>query len=363
MKELDSPVCRSKKAVLFTEGLTDLSALFLSIVIAYFLYGKFVGRPLPGGLSYYCQLGLFSELVGTLTFYFTGLYHHQASMMNLLETRKVIKTTLLLFLLLILYTFFARAEYSRITLCLALLLALPLLLFGRFLFFKFNQRLYLRGINVRRVLIYGAGSAGRLLFQSIRNTPKLGCDPIGFYDPHGSKEQIRELCSDKPDSILFLTTSEQCMQAITERRVNDIFLSTQMNGEELYTLLAFCRERQVAFHIVPYLQPLFTEQVELSSINGIPLVSFKEKQIEVVEDWLRRGIDLIIASIFLLVTAPLWLCFALLIKLDSQGPVLFRQTRTGKDGAPFTIYKFRTMFTDAPVFHNSPTASSDARIT
>ena len=360
---MDSPVCRSEKAVLFAKGLTDLSALFLSIVIAYFLYGKFVGRPLPGGLSYYCQLGLFSGLVGTLTFYFTGLYHHQASMMNLLETRKVIKTTLLLFLLLILYTFFARAEYSRITLCLALLLALPLLLFGRFLFFKFNQRLYLRGINVRRVLIYGAGSAGRLLFQSIRNTPKLGYDPIGFYDPHGSKEQIRELCSDKPDSILFLTTSEQCMQAITERRVNDIFLSTQMNGEELYTLLAFCRERQVAFHIVPYLQPLFTEQVELSSINGIPLVSFKEKQIEVVEDWLRRSIDLIIASIFLLVTAPLWLCFALLIKLDSQGPVLFRQTRIGKDGVPFTIYKFRTMFTDAPVFHNSPTASSDARIT
>jgi exopolysaccharide biosynthesis polyprenyl glycosylphosphotransferase len=136
-----------------------------------------------------------------------------------------------------------------------------------------------------------------------------------------------------------------------------------MNGEELYTLLAFCRHRQVAFHIVPYLQPLFTEQVELSSINGIPLVSFKEQAIKILEDWLRRAIDLFVSSCFLVGTAPFVLCLALLIKLDSQGPVLFKQTRVGKDGTLFSMYKFRTMYTDAPVFHHSPTESTDARIT
>jgi len=353
----------SKKAICLAEIFTDFLVFSLAVVVAYFLYGHLVNTPLPGGLVAYCQLGLFSGLAGTLTFYFIGLYRHQASMMNLLETRKIIKTTLLLFLLLILYTFFARAEYSRITLCLALILVLPSLLFGRFVFFKFNQHLYLQGINVRRVLIYGAGSTGRLLFQSILNTPKLGYEPIGFFDPDGDKEQIQELCPQNPDSILLLASSEQCVQAIEEHRVQDIFLSTQMNGEELYTLLAFCRDRQVAFHIVPYLQPLFTEKVELSSINGIPLVSFKEQTIEVVEDWLRRGVDLVLSALFLFITAPFTLCIALLVKLDSKGPILFKQTRIGKDGTPFTIYKFRTMYTDAPVFHNSPTESTDSRIT
>lgn len=170
-----------KKAICLAEIFTDFLVFSLAVVVAYFLYGHLLDNPLPGGLVAYCQLGLFSGFVGTLTFYFIGLYRHQASMMNLLETRKIIKTTLLLFLLLILYTFFARAEYSRITLCLALILALPLLLFGRFIFFKFNQYLYLQGVNVRRVLIYGAGSAGRLLFQSILNTPKLGYEPVGFF--------------------------------------------------------------------------------------------------------------------------------------------------------------------------------------
>ena len=353
----------SKKAIRFAEVLADCCILFSAVIFAYYLYGKVIGRALPGGPAYYCQLGFFSGIIGTLTFYFTGLYRHQASMMNLLETRKIIKTTLLLFLLLILYTFFTKADYSRITLCLALIIALPLLLFGRFLFFKFNQYLYLQGIHIRRVLIYGAGSTGRLLFQSIQNTPKLGYQPVGFFDPGGSREQIRELHTDEPDSLLLLTDSEQCVHAIEQYKINDIFLSTQMKGEELFTLLTFCRDRKVAFHIVPYLQPLFTEKVELSSINGIPLVSFKEQPIEVVEDCLRRGIDLFLASLFLLGTAPFSLCLAVLIKLDSEGPVLFKQTRIGKDGVPFTIYKFRTMFTDAPVFHNSPTESTDSRIT
>ena len=106
----------SKKIIRSAEVLTDFLVLFLAVVFAYYLYGKFVDKPIPGGLVAYCQLGLSSGIVGTMTYYFTGLYHYQASMMNLLETRKIIKTTLLLFLLLILYTFFARAEYSRITL-------------------------------------------------------------------------------------------------------------------------------------------------------------------------------------------------------------------------------------------------------
>ncbi|CAK8715617.1 Exopolysaccharide biosynthesis polyprenyl glycosylphosphotransferase [Candidatus Electrothrix laxa] len=353
----------SKKAIRLAEVFTDFLVLFFSVVSSYYFYVFFIDKVHLGGLLSYCQLGLFSGLVGTLTFCFTGLYRHQASMMNLLETRKIIKTTLVLFLLLILYTFFSRADYSRITLFFALILALPLLLFGRFVFFKFNQYLYLRGINVRRVLIYGAGSTGRLLFQSILNTPKLGYKPIGFFDPEGKKEQIQELYPKDPDSILLLASSEQCVQAIEENKVQDIFLSSRINEEELYTLLSFCRDRQVAFHIVPYLQPLFTERVELSSINGIPLVSFKEQPAEVVKDWLRRGIDLAVSSLFLLGAAPFAFCMALLIRMDSKGPVLFRQKRIGKDGVPFIIYKFRTMYTDAPVFHNSPTESADSRIT
>jgi len=114
---------------------------------------------------------------------------------------------------------------------------------------------------------------------------------------------------------------------------------------------------------MPHIQPLFTKQVELNFINGIPLLSFREIPQQLIRDTLKRCFDIIVSSLILLLTAPLWLAIAILIKLDSDGPVLFRQERIGKNGVPFFIYKFRTMFTNAPIFHSSPSASNDARIT
>lgn len=350
------------------EFLTDFTAFFCSIIGGYGLYIIFLNRYLPEGGLYYCQLGLFAGVIGTLTFHFNGLYRHQASMMNLIETRKIIRSTLLLFLLLILYSFLTRSPYSRLTLFLALGLLLPMLLMGRFFFFKLNQYLYLHGIHVRRVLIFGTGATGRLLFQSIIHTPKLGYQPIGFFDTDGTdKELIRDLYpSDTGKTILQLTNFEQCLQVIKEKNIQDIFLSKPLyveQGDHLQRLLSLCRNRRINLHSVPYLQQLFTEQVVLNDINGIPLVSFSEMQVGAVERFKKRCFDLIVTGILLIFAAPILTIIALLIKLDSKGAILFQQQRIGKDGVPFTMYKFRTMFTNTPDFQNSPTAAYDPRIT
>nr|WP_090918466.1 sugar transferase [Paenibacillus polysaccharolyticus] len=73
--------------------------------------------------------------------------------------------------------------------------------------------------------------------------------------------------------------------------------------------------------------------------------------------------DFVIAILLLLITLPVMLLSAILIKLDSKGPVIFKQERYGKNGVKFNIYKFRTMRTDAPKYGLSPTTSHDPRIT
>ncbi|KAA2294008.1 sugar transferase, partial [Clostridioides difficile] len=72
-------------------------------------------------------------------------------------------------------------------------------------------------------------------------------------------------------------------------------------------------------------------------------------------DIIKPFIDFIIAAVLLLITSPVMLIAAILIKLDSKGPVIFRQERYGKNGVQFSIYKFRTMRTDAPKYGVSPT--------
>ncbi|MGV2883334.1 sugar transferase [Paenibacillus taichungensis] len=78
---------------------------------------------------------------------------------------------------------------------------------------------------------------------------------------------------------------------------------------------------------------------------------------------MKPFIDFVIAAVLLLITSPVMLVAAIMIKFDSKGPVIFRQERYGKNGVKFNIYKFRTMRTDAPKYSASPTTSNDPRIT
>ena len=355
----------SRRVILYAKALTDFLAFLLAVIGGYGLYVLFMQHTLPEGALYYCQLGFVAGIIGVITFHFTGLYRQQASMMNLLETRKIIRTSLQLFLFLILFSFFARADYSRITLFLALALLLPLLLLGRLFFFKLNQYLYVHGIHVRRALIFGAGNTGRLLFQSITHTPKLGYQIVGFFDTgQTDKKKIRDLSASDP--VRLLTSVEQCLQVIEQEHIQDIFLSKSLydeQGEQLQQLQSLSRNSRIRLHAVPYLQHLFTKQVILNEINGIPLISFREMPVGRVEEFSKRCFDLLLTCPILFFTAPVLAAIAILIKLDSKGPLLFKQTRVGKNGIPFTMYKFRTMYTDTPNFQHSPTSDDDLRIT
>src|SRR3989344_5052776 len=73
--------------------------------------------------------------------------------------------------------------------------------------------------------------------------------------------------------------------------------------------------------------------------------------------------DIILSFPLLLITLPLWIIIALLIKIDSSGKILLTQTRIGKNGMPFTIYKFRTMQEDTPLYQTAPLEKLDSRIT
>lgn len=108
-----------------------------------------------------------------------------------------------------------------------------------------------------------------------------------------------------------------------------------------------CRADDIDFKLVPDLFELAMDRVDIHEVGGLPLIGLKSARIAGWNYWVKRSMDLVVSSMVLLVCSIPAAILAVAIKLDSDGPVLFRQERVGKDGKRFTCYKFRTMVRDA----------------
>ena len=99
--------------------------------------------------------------------------------------------------------------------------------------------------------------------------------------------------------------------------------------------------------VVPDLFQLSLGGVDVEAINGVPLISIKESALTGFNQALKRALDLTVGGLAVTLLSPFWLAIAVGIKLDSPGPIFFRQERVGKDGKTFTVFKFRSMYQDA----------------
>ena len=113
-------------------------------------------------------------------------------------------------------------------------------------------------------------------------------------------------------------------------------------------------------------QKLFEKNpYKLGEVSGLPLLTTTSANIntKLFYDLFKRIIDFTMSLIGLILISPIWLLVGLFIKLNDKGPILFKQTRIGLNGIPFTIYKFRTMKINTEKYAHCPTSSNDPRIT
>ena len=103
----------------------------------------------------------------------------------------------------------------------------------------------------------------------------------------------------------------------------------------------------MGFKIVPDLYDIISGQARTNQIYGFPLIAISPQLMPPWEESAKRVIDVLASAITLVLGAPLWLAIAVVIKLESRGPVLYRQERVGRDGEQFSIIKFRSMRVDA----------------
>jgi exopolysaccharide biosynthesis polyprenyl glycosylphosphotransferase len=172
--------------------------------------------------------------------------------------------------------------------------------------------------------------------------PDLGYEIVGFVDDDpakGTTDIGRFKGLGSLDNVALLVQDEAIDEVI-------ITLPWQYH-RKIMAIMAQCERENVKARIVPDLFQMTLSRMSITEVAGIPLVGIKQVRISPIIRFLKRGVDVAFSLLVLILTAPLMGLVALIIKLDSPGPVLFRQERVGKGGRSFTLFKFRSMTTGA----------------
>ena len=131
-------------------------------------------------------------------------------------------------------------------------------------------------------------------------------------------------------------------------RVDRIVIAcSELKENLLETLLPFCRANSVKLTVVPPTRGMFGTATNLTHIADLPLLDYNTWDLSRMTRGLKRGMDVMLAVLGLVLTSPILVLTAIAIVIDSRGPVLFRQTRAGERGRPFKMLKFRTMIRNA----------------
>ena len=194
------------------------------------------------------------------------------------------------------------------------------------------------GYNVRRVVLVGATKVGRELAYVIGTQPWSGLTVVGFVDDgpiaEGTEIEGRPL----------LGNTGQLAEIIARESIEDVIVALPGNEHEKIAQIVLSLQSQpVRVRIVPDLFDMVSVRAQVEDFWGIPLIGLRDPVITGFDRAVKRAFDLVISSALLLLLGPAMLLMALAIKLDSEGPALFKQRRVGENGRLFWMYKFRTM--------------------
>jgi exopolysaccharide biosynthesis polyprenyl glycosylphosphotransferase len=193
-----------------------------------------------------------------------------------------------------------------------------------------------------RTVIVGAGTVGQLLGKKLLQHPEYGVEMLGFVDslPKERRDDLQHLVVLGAPSDLPALVSSLGVDRV-------IFAFSNDSHEGLAQAIRLLKDYDVQVEIVPRLFDVIPLGVAGNTIEGIPLISLPRLRLSRISLFLKRSFDLVVTALLLVLLAPLLGLIALLIKVDSPGPVFFRQTRMGTNDATFTIFKYRTMVSDA----------------
>ncbi len=195
---------------------------------------------------------------------------------------------------------------------------------------------------LQNTVIVGAGDVGQTVARKFLNHPEYGINLVGFVDDFPKKRR-----EDLDDLTVLGGPSElrEIVKVLDVDRV--VFAFSNEPHAATVDLIRSLKNLDVQIDIVPRLFDIVGPGIGFHTVEGLPMLGISPPRLSRSSRLLKRCLDAFLSVVGLVLLTPVFLAIAVAIKLDSPGPVFFRQVRMGRRGLRFRIWKFRTMSTDA----------------
>jgi exopolysaccharide biosynthesis polyprenyl glycosylphosphotransferase len=294
-----------------------------------------------------------------------GGYQRGNSLLRIRETERILRVAMKAFLFVFPITFLAGQLFSRWLLILAILIVPLLLVAEKQLFLQCVRWTHAKGHGVENVLIYGAGFTGRKVFSAIARSPKLGFNPVAVVDDNlelaGERIFEHSYRRQRAVSVIPGPITKQQIAACGVRQV--IIAIPSLPQERFNEVLAEAMAADARVAFVPRISFSSEATTNYAEIDGLLISELGYVPHPPAYEFTKRAFDFISSLVLITFALPLGIIIAGLVRRDSPGPILFSQERIGRGGKRFRLYKFRSMYVDAPEYALHPQEATDPRIT
>ena len=342
---------------LVTLGLTDAACLWLGHYLAYRATG--LGRDvILGPFSEWLALPLFHLPLILIAFIMERMYQRRRPVSHLDETVKILSVNgaLVLMVLALCVMLLPNFDAYRRQVAFAWVFTSLFVAAGRILHTQIQWLAQSRGIGADRILLAGSGATVRLLAQRVKAAPQLGYVAVGVAADRIARAEL--------DGLPHLGRLADLPALIRTHAVDEVIIGLpEAPHAALVDIISSCARERVGIRVLPDLFQIMAQEVSIGDLSGLPLLTMRDVALQGWRLAVKRAIDVTFSGLALVFLSPLFLLSALLIKLESAGPVFYTQKRMGLDAVPFDMLKFRSMRADAEAQGPGWTQRDDPRRT